>query len=793
MADPGFRALQKIEPSGGPLGGGQMIWIPAGYELATEPPPPAQKESHLWDYIWLVWRGRWLIAFVFCLCSGVALFQALRAIPIYVASAKLHIASQTPQIIEFRDSIQGDLGNSDKSLPTQIQFLQSRTLARKVIEDLHLYSPPADASLSANATTDTRPLATPVAGNSGLPAFTKSASGDAEAGLDSGDLLAMEVDSFLSALSVNVVRDTEIVEVSFMDPDPALCARVANAVCEAYMALNYQTKTKSYDYATKWIEQKLYDVKANLEKSEENLYAVAGGGEDALALTQDAVKFTGKVEEMDSSLLDAERDMHDKEFQLEFARKNLATESLLSSGTQTNAFVDSLRTDLKKCEVDYDQALQRFGPEMPQVKSLRAAKTRLETQIADETSRNKESALSKAQFDYDQAMSKAQFAYEQAKSKRDFLKTSYEQQKERMLSIQQRLIKFNILKREVEANRELYNNLLQRSREVGVTSSIEAGNVAIVEAAERPLEPTLPNRRRMVMLGGFIGIVLGIGLVFFREYMDTTVRGAIDVQNYGKMASLGFLPYVNPARTGKGERVRPELISEEDPLSVFAENMRHLRTLLQYSLADHAPRTVLVTSAMSSEGKTTVATNLAIALAQSGRRTILVDADLKKPCIHKLFNVSHNNGLSDILTGRINGNLATRLVETKTENLYFLPAGERPPNPVDLLDSDVMRRLLRTLSAHFDHVILDCPPTLELADTEVLFRHVDGVVIVVRPGKTPRAALTRVNEKIHEFGGRVLGAVLNGRKMRSSKRYGYGYGYGGYRNARGVQELTVAE
>lgn len=795
MMNQDIKALQKIEPQDSrPGGGGQLVWIPPGYELAaSEPQQNSQNESHLWDYIWLVWRGRWLVAFAFLFCVGIATFMMLRATPLYVAVAKLNIGSQSPQIIEFGESSNRNNGGSGNVIETQMQLLRSRTLARKVMEELKFLAPDApteggaaktsgnariadekseDGKTGDNKKNDKVESSKPVLASfmSYLVSFVRKPDSQKARmnAKEAADVMtAQRVNAFLSALSVGRIRDTEIVEVRFFGADPALCAHIANAVCDAYMALNYQTQTNSFEYASKWIEQKLYDVKANLEKSEEKLYEVGGKGEEALSFAENADRSSARFEAMNDELAVADRLVNDKLFQLESIKKGTRPDDLGSSSSQASTRINNMRADLEKCEVDYDQALQQFGPEMPQVKILKAAKARLESQIAQERKRSSGSVLANAQFEYDQA-----------KSQSDFLHASFEKQKEQMLATQQRLIKFNILKREVEVNKELYNNLLQRSREVGVTSGLKAGNVSIVEAAERPLFPSYPNKQRTILIGGFLGLFLGIGLVFFREYMDTTIRGAIDVQNYGKMATLGLLPHIESRRSGKDGKTHPETFKAGEPRSAFAENMRHLRTSVQYSLAGHSPKTILVTSAMPSEGKTTVASNLAIALAQSGHRTILVDADLKKPSIHKFFDANRDNGLSDILTGKTDGNLSAHLFKTDIDNLYVLPSGARPPNPVDLLDSVVMHRLLNTLAEHFDHVILDCAPTLDLADTGVLFRHVDGVILVVKPGKTPRASLVRVNEKVQGFGGRILGVVLNNRKTRSSKRYGYGYDYG---------------
>jgi capsular exopolysaccharide synthesis family protein len=773
-----------------------MVWIPPGYEMTGEQPAPAQ-ESHLWDYIWLVWRGRWLVLLCFILCTLITGVWMFRATPIYEGVAKLLLAGQPPQVvnlgkIDSADGI-GMVGGNEKMISNQIQVLTSKSLARDVVEELGLQAP-GEGDKGAESRQGPGWLARTFATVASLPArlraFVSRADerkpheGAQEGSEEAANLaMAAHVAAFQGSLSVVNTRNTEIVEVHYLDANPARCAEVANAVCDAYIKKNYENKTNTYEYAGKWIDKKLYEVKANLEKSEEELYKF-GGGQDAIALAEGADRFATKVEVTRQNLRQVEQDVHDRQFELEALQKGVPGEVVkgaVSSVTDAagivtvsaTAAVESLRAELRKCETDYALAKEKFGPGMTAVKTLKATKEQLEARIA---------ALiaEKSDEETKRALAQTQYAFDQVTSKRDYLQTELATLTERQLTIQTQLIKYNILKREVDVNKDIYNSLLQGSREVGLTSGLTAGGVTVIERADTPRAPVFPNKRKSVLISGMLGLFLGVGLVFFRDYMDTTVHGTMDVELLGKMATLGFLPHIETRRSKKSERRVPEMLSANEPRSGFAESVRQIRTALQYSLAGHSPKTILVTSAMPSEGKTTVATNLAIAMAQNGQRTVLVDADLKKPSVHKLFGASRENGLSEILAGKVEGDLESHLFKTETENLYVLTSGTRPPNPVDLLDSAVMRRLLTTLAAHFDHVVLDSTPTLDLADTGVLFPHVDGVVVVVKPGKTPRATLVRMRQLVTGLGGHVLGVVLNNRKDRSPQHYGghYGYGYG---------------
>ncbi|MCX7049925.1 MAG: polysaccharide biosynthesis tyrosine autokinase [Candidatus Sumerlaeota bacterium] len=814
MNNPEDKEIQKYDPRLPQIpGGGQMVWIPAGYELSTEA-PAQQKESHLWDYIWLVWRGRRLVMLTLLVCVSIAFVINYRAIPIYEAVAKVQIVPQSPRVFNMTsaDSFEPMIAASGQNLiNTQLQVLKSRNLAQQALEELN-------PSINQNQEPEkTEPADSPKTSMSSvldrIQSFIAQISGPQSVkteDLTSQTMAILRVDSFRSAYSVMSVPNSDIIEVRFRSSNPGFCAKAVNIICDTYMRVSYETKTNTYEYAGKWIDQKLYEVKASLEKAEEALHEYSAG-QDALALAASGEKSASNFESLQQEVIQAERELHFKQLQLEALRKGRA-DDLNSTGSSSNARVAALQTELdglnfqppfdieknprlsslkseiEKRQLSYDEALQKFGPEMEEVKTLKASiaqlearfttqsieeKTRLETQTKDNIARLELQIKSLKDTETSRTLSEAQYAYDQVKLHYDYLKQFLDQQTSQQLGLRQRLIRYNILKREAEINKDIYNSLLQRSREMALTSSLKASGVSVVERASPPLSPSYPNKQRTILMGVFLGLCLGIGLIFFREYMNTTVRGATDIAHMGQMATLGFLPHVDLRGAPKGRRVWPEIFSAKEPASDFAENVRQLRTAVQYSQAGHTPKTILVTSSMPMEGKTTVAANLAIVLAQSGRRTILMDADLKKPSIHKFFDASRENGLSDILTGKMNGKLSSFLVKTDVDNLYVLPSGARPPNPVDLLDSDVMRRLLASLGRYFDHIILDTPPTLDLADTGVLFRHVDGVIVVVKPGNTPRSALIRVREKIHKFGGHLLGVVLNNRKPRKRKRYGY--------------------
>ena len=750
---------------------GQMVWVPPGYEIAAD--QPSQEHSlHLWDYLWLLWHRRWLIGLTFTFCTLLTVLAMLQATPIYEGVAKIKIQPESNKVLTFEDiAAAGVAGQRTDFIETQLQIIQSRTLASQVVDQLDLYS--------AEEEEEEEP---------GPVARLRVALGDLLDSIrpESEPLSADEIaerkryqrlSRFSSSLTVSRERDTEIVLLKFRDPGAARSAEVVDALCESYLRFNYQTKLKSYENAESWIDQKLLDVRGKLEKTEEDLLKFADGI-DVVALSDNLSQYMEQYQETGQELAAAQQILTGKRFQADAFNKGEYPEKEID-----DARYQELLTKLADAEVKYAQANEEFGPEMTEVRTLAAACESLRAAMADEEKRLSDKQAEQRRRD------KESIAFElgQAEALVAFLAKSYADQETRLVDTQKRLIQYNIIKREVDVYEGLHNSLLERSREVSVVSGMEPSNVVVVEWAEKPLSPALPNKKRNVLLGAFLGLFFGIGLAFFLEYMNTSVKTAEEVERLTQIAVLGFVPHYQPPHRGrrKAERIQIERISHEIPKSVIAENFRFLRTAIQYSFAGHAPKTILVTSAMPSEGKTTTATNLAITLAQRGHRTLLIDADLKKPSIHHLFNIAEGQGLSEMLTGRFDDACVS---PTDITDLDVLASGTRPPNPVDLLDSDVMRDLLVTFAEQYEHIVIDSAPSFELADTSVLAPYVDGIVLVVRPGSTPRDAVVRVKEKLAGVGGRFLGVVLNNPPQNSSRQYGYGYGYGyeyGYARAYG--------
>src|SRR5437773_838223 len=423
---------------------------------------------------------------------------------------------------------------------------------------------------------------------------------------------------------------------------------------------------------------------------------------------------------------------------------------------------------------------QKFKPDWP-------AMVRLHSEIEE----TEERLETERRGIYEQVLGAAESAYRSARNQEGFLKTALDEQKRLSQEANLKEIDYNNLKAEIANQRTTLEALVKRQSETSSSAGLNdlvASNVRIVDVAEVPDRPTSPKIALNILLSLGTGLGLGVGLAFFFEYLDKSVKTPEESLQAVGMPEIGLLPALRPEGSGQrmvktegGENSRGslvELISHEDPKSKISEAFREVRTALLVSQAGGPPKTILITSAYPGEGKTAVAINLAITLAQIGRRVLLVDADLRRPRIHKIFQVSNTQGLSTCLSG--SAAVWPVPLKSQIQRLDLIPSGPMPPNPADLLDSDRFARVqTEFLEQGYDHIIYDSPPVLPVADPVIMAARVDAVALVVLAGVTSRDALAHVVRRLQQVKARAVGAILN-RADLSSQSYYYGYSYKRY-------------
>jgi capsular exopolysaccharide synthesis family protein len=393
----------------------------------------------------------------------------------------------------------------------------------------------------------------------------------------------------------------------------------------------------------------------------------------------------------------------------------------------------------------------------------------------------------KAQIDDVKDSIKAQMAnivgsikssYEAAKSKEAMVQAQADRSKQELLDLQGRSIQYTILKRETDTNRQLYDGLLQRLKEVGVAGGVDSNNISVVDKAEVPNHPFKPNLKINSLIAAFLGLFGGIGLAFLFEHLDDTIKQPEDIERLLGIATLGVIPLIRPSskeqtRDRRGGIANLALTALEDPRSAFAEAYRSVRTALQFSTADGAPKVLMLTSTSAGEGKSTSALSLAIHFAQAGKRILLIDADLRNPSLHRTLDADNSLGLTNVLAGDAEAYMVT--LPTVVANLFLMPTGPWPPNPAELLSGAKMLALINLATEKFDHVIIDGPPVLGLADALVLGNLAEATILVIDAGSTRRGYAQGAIKRLRSSRTHVLGGIL-------VKVDGSGHAYGYYQN-----------
>jgi capsular exopolysaccharide synthesis family protein len=453
---------------------------------------------------------------------------------------------------------------------------------------------------------------------------------------------------------------------------------------------------------------------------------------------------------------------------------------------RTSEVISSLIKHKSELDEQYAEALGQYGPNFPKVLRLAEQQKEVERNLADARKVLVESV---------------EIEFNTAKSRVELLQEALDKQKSESNDLAEKLVQYHILQHDAESNKQLYDGLLQKLKEAGITAGLRSSNIRVVDPALAPASPSRPQKARNILLAVLVGLVGGIGLALFREYLDNTVKSPDDIEALTGLPSLAVVPSLPglPSTQGRLSRLareaapkaatgpRVELLSYIQPKSQISEAFRALRTSLLLSQADHPPQVILVTSALPREGKTTAAVNLAVTLAQLGDRTLLMDSDLRKPGIRRALNLTGGKevGLSSYLAGV--STLDEVLMPHPTiNNLVALTTGPIPPSPADLLSSHRMREAITDLRHRFKFVVIDSPPVMAATDAVILSALTDGVLLVVRSGETPKEAFTRTRDLLAAVKCRLLGVVLNAVDSSApdyyySYRYypyAYGYGYG---------------
>jgi capsular exopolysaccharide synthesis family protein len=715
-------------------------------------------EPHLYDYLLILRKHRWLIlSFLLAVVTIVAV-ATFREKPVYVASATLEIGRENTNILPFPGVESYDfMIDLDNYIDTQSRILASETLALQTIRILGL---------------------------NGDPEFAGASESEA---IVSGSLknqkLPPEIGAFLGSLAVRRIPGSRMLTVSFESTDPRAAARILNAHLDNYVEQTYKSRYEATADASKFLQSELDELSVKVRRSEDARIAYERANQIWLVGDNASSNVaTQRLADLNKQLADAQSDSLKKQALYEFAKAGDVDAVPQIRDNNVLAGMRQRRADLS---IQYSDALNQYGPNFPKVQRLQAQMKELDDQML----RERKGIVVQLENDY-----------REAKQQEDLLSRALDAQKADANVMSQKMIEYNILKREAEANKTLYDSLQTKLKEGQIASGLKSSNIRIVDPALVPTAPARPAKTRNIMLAFLVGLVGGIGLALLREYLDNTVKTPDDVETLARLPSLAVVPTFSEggvltkragllkSASSNGSEKRMELVAHHLPKSQMSEAFRALRTALLLSQAGHPPQVILVSSALPREGKTTAATNLAVTLAQLGDKTVVLDADLRKPGVGRLLSLETGKdaGLSSYLAGVSTLDLVI-VPHPAIPNLAAIPTGPLPPNPADLLSSHKLAEAIAELRKKYKFIVIDSPPIMAATDAVILSVQADGVLLVVRSGETPKEAFTRTRDLLNSVKCHLLGVVLNA-VNRSAPDYYYSYRYYPYSYGYGPQE-----
>ncbi len=721
-----------------------------------------EQRKHLLEYWAILRRRRWAVYLAVATVTTTALLGSFLVTPLYRATVTLQVERQTPDILTFRDLATVDYSWAayQDFYQTQYKILASDAVARKAVRRTSLTS---------------HPLFDPAASTLSLRARLGALLPFPRSGVElSAEDLAVK--RLQAGLEVSPVRNSHLILVSWVSPDAELAAKVANAVAEAYVQFNLESHTSVSDQASEFLVAQIDTLKREIAELERRLQ---GYGE---------VKGIVTIDDSSNITLKALSDIAERrtEARTVLAQKEAAYRAVADAPAEAlpevlrSELVSRLKADYAKLEADYTEQSRRFKEDWPALKNLRSKLEQARERLALETEEIARKVRAGAEADYRRAL--AEFRN---------LDGLLGQQEEAAQRLKRDAVEYANLQSEVQKKRETLNTLIARQNEMAVSTRLKdldatSSNIRVVDPARAPTAPFRPNVRLNVLLGLLLGLGLGVGTAFFLDYLDSTIKTPGELEGVLAVPTLAVIPRHGPVSSHRPRLARREaaalgdgagvdLVSHHERRAAASEAYRELRTALLLSSAGHPPRTVMVTSAIPEEGKSATALNLAVVLAQLGRRVLIADTDLRRPRLHRVFRVANERGLTTYLSG-LEEDLSRLVVATQIRGLDVLPSGPVPPNPSELLDSPIFARCgPRLAEMGYDHLVFDSPPLLSVADPLIIAAAAEATLIVVRAGRTPRESLRVGVEKLVQAGVKPTGVVFNALDF-----HGHGY-YGAYR------------
>lgn len=749
-------------------------------------------DLNLKEYLYVVLKRKWLIMSLVLVITSLATIQAYREPSIYEGATTIKIEQKAQSILQSGTGGGIVIGQNDPNFwGTQLKLLQNPTLARQVILTLDLqhnptfFGPQGQSSIFASLKrifSREKIVQSPTQSGSGTTPIDEETLKERQLMPEEEAAIEPYEDTIAANLVVDPVPQTNLVIIRYKHTDAQLAQKIADTLADVFVSNNVERQESGTSKAAQDLAQEIAKYQEQTKKKQSDIFNYAKTYELPLTDAPASNLRQQRVSTYSSQLLDAENNKRNLQAAYEAAKNS--TDPFANPEVQKDERIIHLRQKISDLKEKESALLQKYTPEWPEVQQVQAQIKGLEAEL--KKAPNEVLAAMKAKAD----ASAAQL---------DGLQKAYT--KESGLTAQQtkNVIELASMRADLASDQQYLNTLLQKRRELNVAGT-GGTNVSVSNYSRLPHAPVGPQRMRTIMIAFVLSLIAGIGLAFLLDFLDDTIKSVDDISRYINLPSLALIPAARSekprlrggqAQAGSSDTTALAMV--KDVRSPIAESYRHLRTSLLLSSAGTPPRTILVTSSQPSEGKTTTAINTAFILAQTGAEVLIIDCDLRRPRLHAHFNMANVRGLTNALSGEASE--IDNLIQNceHASNLKVLTSGPMPPNPAELLGSEEMRKLLKTLSEKFTHVIVDSPPAISFTDASILSTFVDGVILVVHGGRSSRAVVRRAKQQLLDIGANIFGVVLNNVKVESKSNYYYSGYYSGHYDYYGADEEAPAE
>jgi polysaccharide biosynthesis transport protein len=764
-----------------------------------------EKASHLLDYWRIIRKRLWLIIGVAVLIPTLTSIIVIRKPDIYEAQARIQVDLENANPLlngmsKNSSVVLGGENNDPAYFNTQLQILTGPGLLRRVAKNLDLEHNSTflrDYPRSNSMLPDFRRmlgLKTNIAQNSpvsdSLPVLSSDSVGTTALELAEAERLSDYVDDLQETLKVEpvkesrlTVRETRLIDINYRHTDPRLAAKIVNTIAQTFVDQNLEKKKSTSGSTGTYLEKRIAELQSTIRAKEEELINY-GNSHKIISLDKNENTVVERLAGLNKQLLDAENERKIAQAAYEASQQPGAAEAL-SQGGQSEKEVSTatrLRTEAELKLNDLRQKRAELSVEntdkWPAMKEIDRQIVVLEKQISD--TRNRAITTISANL---------VTRFKQAQATEDALRKAYNEQRTETLTQNEAAVNYHIIQQEIDTNKSLLDSLLQQMKTNDVILTGTPNNIRVVDFAIAQKKPVSPKRTFIVAMAVLLSLGCGVAMAFFLEYLDDTIKSSEDIENFLHLPSVALIPMASQPKQKRslvlasknslaagngGNGPQQVLLTQLDKHSPVAEAYRHLRTSILLSTAGRPPRSLLITSSVPSEGKTTTAVNTALSLVQTGARVLIIDADMRRPRLHSIFNLSNNEGLSGLLSREVgDAEINASIQKDHESGLHVLTSGPVPPNPAELLGSEQMLKLVASVTSNFAHVIIDSPPVAAFTDGVLIGAMVDGVLLVVNSGKSSRRVVSRARRLLQDVGARIIGVVLNKIEAAGSNSYYY--------------------